>query len=186
MSLLLRPQGDMHSLLSLTFAAAVAVCRAIEELTDCRPKIKWVNDVFVQGKKICGILTEAVSGFESGAVECVVVGIGINVVDTGFPDDIKQVAGSLFSEHPEFSRNHLAALVANHLLDLSSALPDRSFLDEYRTRSLLLGKPIRFLENNVWHDAVAVDVDNSGGLVVDTDTGRRTLSSGEVTVRPIR
>ncbi|HJK69417.1 MAG TPA: biotin--[acetyl-CoA-carboxylase] ligase, partial [Methanocorpusculum sp.] len=64
--------------------------------------------------------------------------------------------------------------------------PDRSFLDEYRTRSLLLGKPIRFLENNVWHDAVAVDVDNSGGLVVDTDTGRRTLSSGEVTVRPIR
>ena len=142
--------------------------------------------MFVQVKKICGILTEAVSGFESGVVECVVVGIGINVIDTGFPDEIKQVAGSLFSDHPEFSRNHLAALVANHLLDLSAALPDRSFLDEYRTRSLLLGKPIRFLENSVWHDAVAVDVDNSGGLVVDTDTGRRTLSSGEVTVRPIR
>ncbi|HJK64703.1 MAG TPA: biotin--[acetyl-CoA-carboxylase] ligase, partial [Methanocorpusculum sp.] len=170
----------------ITTAASIAVCRAVEELSGEKPEIKWVNDVFVQGKKICGILTEAVSGFESGVVECVVVGIGINVVDTGFPDDIKQVAGSLFSEHPEFSRNHLAALVANHLLDLSSALPDRSFLDEYRTRSLLLGKPIRFLENNVWHDAVAVDVDNSGGLVVDTDTGRRTLSSGEVTVRPIR
>lgn len=185
-SIVLRPNLAITDAVLITTAASIAVCRAVEELSGEKPEIKWVNDVFVQGKKICGILTEAVSGFESGVVECVVVGIGINVVDTGFPDDIKQVAGSLFSEHPEFSRNHLAALVANHLLDLSAALPDRSFLDEYRTRSLLLGKPIRFLENNVWHDAVAVDVDNSGGLVVDTDTGRRTLSSGEVTVRPIR
>ncbi|MCZ0859790.1 biotin--[acetyl-CoA-carboxylase] ligase [Methanocorpusculum sp. MG] len=184
MSVVLRPNLAITDAVLITTAASVAVARAVEEVSDQTPEIKWVNDVFVQKKKICGILTEAVSGFESGVVECVVVGIGINVVDPGFPDEIKQVAGSLFGQRPDFSRNRLAALVANHLLELSAALPDRSFLDEYRKRSMLLGKPIRFLENNVWCDAVAVDVDNSGGLVIETAAGRRTLSSGEVSVRP--
>lgn len=184
MSIVLRPNLAMTDAVLITTAASVAVSRAVEEVSDQMPGIKWVNDVFVNEKKICGILTEAVSGFKSGVVECVVVGIGINVTDPGFPDELKQVAGSLSGQCRDFSRNHLAALVANHLFELSAALPDRSFLDEYRKRSILLGKPIRFLENNVWYDAVAVDVDNSGGLVIETATGRRTLTSGEVSVRP--
>lgn len=184
MSIVLRPNLAMTDAVLITTAASVAVSRAVEEVSDQTPGIKWVNDVFVNEKKICGILTEAISDFESGVVECVVVGIGINVTDPGFPDELKQVAGSLSGQCRDFSRNHLAALVANHLLELSAALPDRSFLDEYRKRSILLGKPIRFLENNVWYDAVAVDVDNSGGLVIETATGRRTLTSGEVSVRP--
>lgn len=186
MSMVLRPNLVIADAVLITTAAAVAVSRAIEEVTGLYPQIKWVNDVFIGEKKICGILTEAVSGFESGMVECVVVGIGINVTDPGFPDAIKHTAGSLFAGSPGFSRNRLAASVANHLLRLSGTLADRSFLDEYRSRSLILGKPIRYLENNAWHDAVAVDIDNSGGLVVETDAGRRTLSSGEVSVRPIR
>ena len=180
MSIVLRPNLAMTDAVLITTAASVAVSRAVEEVSDQMPGIKWVNDVFVNEKKICGILTEAVSGFESG----VVVGIGINVRDPGFPDELKQVAGSLAGQRRDFSRNRLAALVANHLLAFSAALPDRSFLEEYRKRSILLGKPIRFLENNVWCDAVAVDVDNSGGLVIETATGRRTLTSGEVSVRP--
>lgn len=184
MSIVLRPNLAITDAVLITTAASVAVSRAVEEVSDQTPGIKWVNDVFVNEKKICGILTEAVSGFESGVVECVVVGIGINVIDPGFPDEIKQVAGSLSGQRSDFSRNRLAALVANHLLELSAALPDRSFLDEYRKRSILLGKPIRFLENNVWYDAVAVDVADSGGLVIETAAGRRTLSSGEVSIRP--
>jgi len=178
------PMKSYEDTVALTVKTSVAAAVAIETVCKKQVQIKWVNDVFVNEKKICGILTEAVSGFESGVVECVVVGIGINVTDPGFPDELKQVAGSLSGQCRDFSRNRLAALVANHLLELSAALPDRSFLDEYRKRSILLGKPIRFLENNVWYDAVAVDVDNSGGLVIETATGRRTLTSGEVSVRP--
>ncbi|MDV0443189.1 biotin--[acetyl-CoA-carboxylase] ligase [Methanorbis rubei] len=185
LSVVLRPELLFTDAVLITTAAAVAVCRAIEEMTDQTPEIKWVNDVFVDGRKVCGILCEAVSGFESGRVECVVVGIGINVSASEFPEEIRSVAGSLFEENPGFSRNRFAAAVANHLFTLSETMTDRSFLEEYRSRSMILGKPIRFLEKGVWYDAVAVAVDDAGGLVVETAAGRRTLSSGEVSVRPV-
>lgn len=182
-SIVLRPDLSLADAVLMTTAAAVAVSRAIEEVAGCSPQIKWVNDVFVNDKKVCGILTEAVSGFESGTVESVVVGIGINVIDAGFPDDLRCTAGALCTGTPGFSRNHLAAAVVNHLLELGNTLADRSFLDEYRRRSMILGKPIRFLEKNVWHDATALFIDSSGGLVVKTDDGVRTLSSGEISIR---
>lgn len=183
LSIVLRPELSLTDAVLMTTAAAVSVSRAIEEVAGCFPQIKWVNDVFVNDKKVCGILTETVSGFESGTVECVVVGIGINVVDVGIPDDLRDIVGALCVGTPAFSRNHLAAVVVNHLLELGDTLADRSFLNEYRRRSMILGKLIRFLENNVWHDAVALSLDNSGGLVVKTDDGVRTLSSGEVSIQ---
>ncbi len=185
LSVVLRPELLFTDAVLITTAAAVSVCRAVEEVAGISPQIKWVNDVFVGDKKVCGILCEAVSGFESGRVECVVVGIGINVSAAEFPDEISSVAGSLFDQNPGFSRNRLAAAVINHLLAFSETLTDRSFLEEYRSRSMILGKPIRFLEQGVWHDAVAVSVDDFGGLVVTIGNELRTLSSGEVSVRPV-
>lgn len=201
MSLLLRPQGDMHSLLSLTFAAAVAVCRAIEELTDCRPKIKWVNDVYLEQKKICGILTEAVSDFESARAQWVIIGIGVNVKTPlqSFPEELQETAGSL--DRPDLSRSRLAAQILNELLDLcrelgflapsaralsSSGDPARAkeaLLNEYRKRSLVLGKTISYTKAGTLCQALALDINQEGNLLVrDEKGGLSLLKSGEISI----
>ncbi len=186
LSVVLRPAFSFSDAVLITTAAAVATARAIESVTGLSPQIKWVNDLYLNGKKICGILTEAVSDFESGTIESVVVGIGINFRENPeLPEDLRAVVGALYDESPAVTRNMLAGAVISNLLMLVESLPDRSFLQEYRTRSLVLGKSIRFLENGVWQDAVAVDLNETGGLVVETAAGRRTLSSGEISVRPV-
>ena len=91
MSLILRPNVYAHEAVLVTTAASVGVCRAIEKVTDKNPQIKWVNDIFLDDKKICGILTEAVTNFETGLVECVIIGIGLNfrLPEENFPAGIK-------------------------------------------------------------------------------------------------
>ena len=91
----------------VTTLAAVSVCRAIENKTDKEPKIKWVNDIFLDGKKICGILTEAVSDVETGMIDSLVLGIGVNVTTSpeAFSEEVRKVAGSLFRpEEPKISK----------------------------------------------------------------------------------
>lgn len=167
----------------ITTAAGVAVCRSIESVSDLQPKIKWVNDIFLNGKKICGIGTEAVSSIESGMLESVIVGVGVNFKTSAFPEDLKDIAGPLFPEDFPLTRNAFAAILINHLLEMFDALPEKSFIEEYRSRSLILGKEIMFLENNLWHSAKAIEIDDKGGLVVEADGKIRTLTSGEVSVR---
>ena len=129
MSLVPHPNADLQNAVTATTAASVAVCKAIERLTDIKPKIKWVNDVYVNGQKICGILTEAVSDFESGTVTSVIIGIGINISTSDFPSDIEN-AGCLNSD---VNRNELAAAVADELLELSLGNYD-DFIDYYISR----------------------------------------------------
>ncbi len=167
----------------ITTAAGVAVCKSIESVSDLEPRIKWVNDIFLNGKKICGIGTEAVSNIESGTVESVIVGVGVNFKTSEFPEDLKQIAGPLFPKDFPLTRNAFAAVLINHLLEMFSSLPEKSFIEEYRARSLILGKEIMFLENNAWYSAKAIEIDDKGGLVVETDGKIRTLTSGEVSVR---
>jgi BirA family biotin operon repressor/biotin-[acetyl-CoA-carboxylase] ligase len=167
----------------ITTAAGVAVCRSIESVSDLRPRIKWVNDIYLNGKKICGIGTEAVSNIESGTVESVIVGVGVNFKTSEFPEDLEQIAGPLFPKDFPLSRNAFAAVLINHLLDMFAALPEKSFIEEYRARSLILGKEIMFLEKNLWQSAKAVGIDDKGGLIVEKDGEIRTLTSGEVSVR---
>ena len=167
----------------ITPAAGVAVCRSIESVSDLQPKIKWVNDIFLNGKKICGIGTEAVSSIESGMLESVIVGVGVNFKTSAFPEDLKDIAGPLFPDDFPLTRNAFAAILINHLLEMFDALLEKNFMEEYRSRSLILGKEIMFLENNLWHSAKAIEIDDKGGLVVEADGKIRTLTSGEVSVR---
>ncbi len=178
-SLVIRPDMKLSSAVTVTSAAAVAVCRALEGLTDITPQIKWVNDVFVDGKKVCGILTEAVSDFESGTVDAVIVGIGINIKTADFPEDVEG-AGCI---DVNISRSELVAAVINELFEIT--LGDYSaILDYYRSHSMLLGKRIKFMENSRVTEALAVAIDERGGLVVRLDDGvERTLRSGEISVR---
>lgn len=186
LSLILRPKLDLNDSLLITTSAAVAVAKAIERLTKNDIQIKWVNDLFMNGKKVCGILTEASLNIENGGLEYAVVGIGINVTTKDFPDNLKNIAGSIFSEKPEDKpiMSILAAEVLNNLSASMDNLTDHSYLLEYKERSFLLGKEIYVLKGNETLPARAIDIDDRARLLVEYPDGRKeALSSGEVSVR---
>lgn len=189
MSLILRPHVELERFQMVTVAAAVAVCGSVEALTRRRPRIKWVNDIFLEGedgaeRKVCGILTEAVSDVESGTIESVVVGIGLNVSTRDFSPELCGVAGSLFPEG--VLRNRLAADIAGRLMGLQERLGDPELIREYRDRSLLLGRDIRYRQDGAERRGRALDVDAQGSLIVRGQDGETVvLRSGEVyEVRP--
>lgn len=180
MTMVVHPCRKLQDAISVTTAAGVAVCRAIEELTDKHPQIKWVNDVYIDGKKICGILTEAVVGMESGVAESMIIGIGTNMHTKDFPRDVENAA----SLDADVSRADLIASIADHLWEILDDGYD-SFIDYYRSHSMLLGKAINFMQDGQVTPATAVGIDETGGLVVRLEDGSETtLRSGEITVRP--
>ena len=181
MSLMYHPQNSLSENLAVTAAAAVAVVRSVERLTGLVTQIKWVNDIFLCGKKICGILTEAVTDFESGSAGYIVVGIGVNVTTDDFPDGLSATAGKIGVK--DLDRNRLAAEIASELVGLIEHLSDRSFMDEYRSHSAVIGKEITYTKNGVAHTAVALSIDDNGGLTVQGDGDTLVLNTGEISVR---
>ena len=189
LSVLWRPGLAPESVLSLTGMAAVAVCDAIEEVCALRPGIKWTNDLLLNGKKICGILTEMALEGETGAIQYVVVGIGINVHQTAedFTPEVAAMATSLSEQlgYP-VSRPALAAALIRRLDQLRGALarPHDDYLQRYRRDCLTLGQPVQLLWKEEKRLATAVDMDEQFGLVVEyPDGSRETVRSGEVSVR---
>lgn len=164
----------------ITTATAVAVHLAIKDLTDIETEIKWVNDLYLGGKKICGILTEAISDFESGCVQNMIIGIGINYQTTNFPRELQDVAASL--SPTGISRNRMVARIVDRLLDVLNGEVD--YLEIYRAHSMVLGKDIVYERDGVKTEARALDIDDNGGLVVEhRDGSRATLTSGEISLR---
>ena len=183
MSLVLRPSLSVQQVLSVTTAAAVAVCRAIERVSDRKAQIKWVNDVYCDGKKVCGILTEA--GFVGDKLHYVVLGIGINVCDPdgGFPDEITDIAASVFGKEAG-DRDALAKAVLDAFCEEYAHLSEERHVAEYRARSCLVGKPITVKTPNGDRDATALGVDEQCRLLVRyADGGKDALSSGDVSIR---
>jgi BirA family biotin operon repressor/biotin-[acetyl-CoA-carboxylase] ligase len=187
-SIILRPDMSIEDSLLITTAAAVAVTKAIESVSGKKAQIKWVNDIFMEGKKVCGILTEASLNFENGRLEYAIVGIGINIATNSFPDNISHVAGSVFSDKPDDTpvTSRLVAEVLNNIADCMNSLTDKSYLEEYRKRSFLIGQEILVLKGSEAIPAKAVDIDEKARLVVVyKDQTTEALSSGEVSVRPV-
>ena len=188
MSLLLRPHLSAQLSTRITACAAVAVAEAIEELTGCRAEIKWVNDVLVDGKKVCGILTEGSIDCESGLMHYAIVGIGINIrpPEGDFPAELRQIAGALpAAPDGEDLRCRLAAAVLDRLMDLYEQLPEGDCYEAYKSRSCLIGREINILPlGGEPVPATAVDVERDFSLRVRLTDGTETcLSSGEVSVR---
>lgn len=185
MSIILRPELSAESVGLLTPLAAVAVARGIEAVADVKAQIKWVNDVFVAGEKICGILTEATTSVESGAVEFAVVGIGINANNEGFPSELEGVATSIkIQTGKTCSRARLAAEVLNAFEQLYNMLPERAFLQEYRERSNVLGKAITVIPAGAEpYTATAVAIDENARLVVAANGAEYLLNSGEISIK---
>lgn len=187
MSILFRPvQYSLHEAVKLTTMAAVAVCEAIEEVSGEQAQIKWVNDVYVAGKKVCGILTEASCGLEDGHLEYAVVGIGINVTPPGedFPNELKNIAGTIFGRAQADGKNRLAAEVLNKSMAYYNMLKDSNYINNYRRRSLVIGKEISIISLKGDKKAVALDVDADCRLVVKYENGMiEKLSSGEISIK---
>lgn len=180
MTLVTTPKIQFEDALGITSYAALCVVNAIKKLTGKDAQIKWVNDVFLDGKKICGILTEAVSDFESGTVGAVLIGIGINLRQNDVPDDLKDIVG--FLDCGGIIKNQLAAQIVNGLLQYEAGNMD--YIEEYKKRSLVLGRDIAYYKNNVRFTGRAVDIDESGGLVVSLPEGStETLKSGEISIQ---
>lgn len=187
LSILLKPDLPASQSVRITTAAAVAACRAIEECTSEKPAIKWVNDVFIRERKVCGILTEGAINLETGGMDWAVCGIGLNVYEPegGFPEDIASIAGAICPERKGEMRSQLAAAFLRHFARLYDSLKTPDFAEEYRSRCFLLGRPILVMKPEGAIPATALDVDDDCGLVVRYEDGRvETLSSGEVSVRP--
>ena len=187
MSFVLRPEKlAVESSSLVTAFAAVCVCEAIEALTGKSPGIKWVNDIILEGRKICGILTEAVMDLESGGVQWMVLGIGINfsAKAADFPEDLRQTAGSLFMDKkPDITRNRLIAEIAGRITP-ENPCSREEIIEKYRRRIIMLDRKIRVMGAGEEYEATAVDIDGNGGLMVRLENGEiRTLSSGEVSTK---
>lgn len=186
LSLLLRPQMEVSEALLVTTAAAVAVAEAIEFVSGRKAEIKWVNDVYCDNKKVCGVLTEASLGLENGGVEYIVLGIGINVKQPqgGFPDEIKDIATSVYKEADADVRSRLIAEVLERFWAYYQHIHEKTFLQEYKRRSLLIGREIQVLSGVQSEKAVALEINDSCQLKVRMEDGTiRILSSGEVSIK---
>lgn len=162
----------------ITLKAAMAVCEAIEELTGLRLGVKWVNDIYLENRKICGILAEGIPNIETGIPDYVVVGIGINVNTTEFPEDIKNKAASI---GVSCDRNRMVAEIINKLLPLYKNMCDTSFMDEYRKKSIVIGKKVEFEHDNQVMHGIATGIADSGALIVKTKEDMEySISSGIV------
>ena len=187
LSLLLRPPHcQAQEAVQLTTMAAVAVCEAIEELSGVRAQIKWVNDIFIGDKKVCGILTEAALGLEDGFLEYAVLGVGINVYPPkdGFPAELRDIAGSVFAAPQDDGKNRMTAAFLNHFMADYQNRDASDYAARYRARSLAIGRDIWVMQGGQACRAHALDVDDACRLHVRYEDGRTAcLTSGEISIR---
>ena len=185
LSILFRPQMQHEAALALTPMAAVAAAEAVEQCSGQRVQIKWVNDLLLHERKICGILAE--SQFTDAAVpDFVIVGIGINLTEPagGFPPEIAGIAGAVFRTMPENAFADCAAALISALMREYRGLPEKRYLSGYRERLCVLNRPVTVLENGTERDAAALAVDDDLRLLVRyADGSEQWRSSGEIRIR---
>ncbi len=174
--------------LRITAAAAVAVCRVLDGYTKEKAQIKWVNDIYLGEKKVCGILTEAVTDAQRGCIKNIIVGIGINVRGfDAFPEELKPIVTTL-EQHAKTlpPYEELCAQIINALCAVCDELETAAFMQAYRSRSFVIGKAVRVIQNGEERNAAVTDIDADGGLCVTYKNGETAvLRSAEITIRTV-
>lgn len=193
LSILLRPSLKMEDAVLITTAAAVAGAIACEKTNDSLREndilIKWVNDLYLNGHKISGILTEANFSLETNGFDFAVMGIGFNLMppSSGWPSDIKDRAGALFDEEaPSGARNKLTAEFLNEFVKIYKELPKINYLDEYRKRSMAIGRSVDVIAGDGSSKSAYVEgVNDRCELIVkyDGESETKTINSGEISIR---
>ena len=185
-SLLLRPRMPISDAVFITTAAAVAMCGAIDSLFDCKAGIKWVNDIYIDNKKICGILTEGVFDTD-GKLITAIVGLGVNIFcpEGGFDASIADKAGALLpagTDYP-FAREKLIAAFLTRFWSYYRAFPLKNHIEEYAQRSILTERTVTVNDADGSYPALVLGIDNRCALHVRlSDGSERFLSSGEVSL----
>lgn len=172
----------------ITAAAAVITAEVIEKCTGVSCGIKWVNDLYIKDKKVCGILAEGIANHETGDIDKVVVGIGINIDTVSFPEEIKDIAASVFYEKTDGTvRNRIAAELIRSFLYSDILNDEKRIMEEYRRKQILLGETVTVHGSVESYEAKVLDVDAKGKLIVQkTDGTTEALFSGEVSVKKVR
>jgi BirA family transcriptional regulator, biotin operon repressor / biotin---[acetyl-CoA-carboxylase] ligase len=185
-SVILRPRIPPEGVNLLPLLTAVAVARAISERSGLKPDCKWPNDLLLRGKKFCGILLEGV--LREGALDFVIAGIGVNVNQVLFPDELKDRATSLRIESgKEFDREELLRGVLAEFETLYSREKDddfRSVPKLWMSHSGMIGKTVDCESEGATLSGVAEGVASDGALILLTDAGRRSVYAGDVTLQP--
>lgn len=190
LSIIIKPSFALDRAAAVTTAVAVAVAEAVEKVCGKQAGIKWVNDIYCDGKKICGILTEGITNFETGRVETMIIGIGVNTTVKDFPEELLDIAGAV---EGNYSKAQLAAEIIAGTLRFIGDQENSTFIDSYKQRSIVLGRDITVYKGRYLTSpekdlsgipAKALDIDNAGRLIVQYENGtREALSSGEISIR---
>ncbi|MBK5200034.1 MAG: biotin--[acetyl-CoA-carboxylase] ligase [Spirochaetaceae bacterium] len=190
-SLLLNTKKSSVDNLLVTSAASIAVSRAIQKVCNIETQIKWVNDIYLNSKKVCGILTEGIIDMEAGRIAAMVVGIGINFVTPkkSFAPELVPILTSLYENESKIpldvSMNELVVTVIVELLKIWNNIEDRSFLDEYRKRSNVIHTYVNIIREGKSESAYVEGINASAHLLVKLDNCDEIveLGTGEITLR---
>jgi len=186
MSLILRPKYSANQSLFITVASAVAVARTVEKNSGKEAKIKWVNDVFCDDKKVSGILTESSFDAKNENIDFIVLGIGINIQEPkeGFPRELENIAISMFEENIFFDiKSKIIAQVLEEFWSFYLNLEEKNFLQEYKDRSILIGRQIKIINQDKTQIATVLEIDDECRLKVKMQNDEiKVLSSGEVSI----
>ena len=188
MTLIYTPKGGIVNPAKITAFSAVAVCRAIKTLFNVECKIKWINDIYLNGKKICGILTEGFTNFETKSIESAIIGIGLNICDNPKIFEENTNAGSITGENHQgkISRCQVAAEIAGQCFKIFEENQEE-VLKEYKNLSFLISQTVCVFpvigDSKSSYFAKVINIDDNAGLVVELPDGsQKTLSSGEVSL----
>ena len=188
MSLLLKPAIKPEDAVQITTAAAVSVFKALENLGVEESKIKWVNDIYIGNRKVCGILTESSFNSDNNILDFAVLGVGINIYmsENGFPEEIKDFAGAVFPRKEEGLRNKFIAEFINSFFDFYIALSSKKHMKEYKEKSCVIGKEINIIQGESIRVGKAIDIDENCNLIAELPDGtKEKLYSGEISVRVV-
>ena len=187
MSIILRPNLTAMDSVLITTSSSVIICESIKKVTGIDCQIKWINDIYLNNKKVAGILTEASTNFESGTIDYLILGIGINFNQPkdDFPDELKSIASSLFNNNNNnINRNMLCAEIISNILDMIPRIKNYDFISEYKKRSIVLNQEIIYISSGISSKGKALNINCDGSLVVEHDDGSiKILNSGEVSIR---
>ncbi len=184
-TLIFYPEFGIEKISLLPFVGSLAVTDAIENLTGLSVTCKWPNDVLINGKKVCGMLLESSAGRSRSSK--VILGIGVNVNQEKFPEDLLLKASSLKNESGiEIHRVRLLASIAEELenrYDQLAHYPSQLLLSDWKMKALLFGKKITVLESEFSYAATAIDVAEDGSLIIQTDDGKKkNIFAGDVSL----
>ena len=180
MTIILKDSIKTKNVFSITFLCAIAVCKAIDKLTSKKAKLKWINDVFIDDKKCCGILTECETNLKTGLSNNIVAGIGLNVSTVKFPKELKSIATSLQNC---MDRNIIISEIINNFFKLYKNLTTKQIVEKYKKFCFVLGKDICYTKDNIKYMAKATNINKFGNLIIKDYNGKtKTLECEEIKI----